>query len=199
MKPNLRACGLLAVFIVSAGRLAANPADPDANHQPPTQTAPDHGRAFREHAPEHLEIKVLKVQIAARSGLFHQGQSLIKIQATVTQVYRSGAGLQPGQTILIHYARKNSIGCGDIQPTVPAEGAVTAAFLRQQPDETIFAPAARQYSFAPPAAPHIELLHSRQKAAGNGATAADSAAQPPADEIQLRAEDAATEDPLPTR
>jgi hypothetical protein len=137
-------------------------------------------RAFQDYAPEYLEIQPVTVQVIAENDLFHQGRSIIKIQADILQVYRSGAGLKPGQKIQINYERKNSIGFGDVQPGIPAEGVATAAFLRSEKRKNCFVPAAQQYTFAPLTPEQMERINPRKKAAG---------ATPPASDIRLRIED----------
>ncbi|MDR2463149.1 MAG: hypothetical protein LBD30_05155 [Verrucomicrobiales bacterium] len=153
---------------------------------------PTTDRVFQDYAPEYLEIRAVSVQTAADTGWFNNGKSRVKIQAEVTQVYRSASGLRTGQKIQIDFDRKNSTGFGDTQPTVPAEGAVTTAFLRKA--GAIYLPAARQYTFAPLSQQQLNQLNPRRNPATSATT---SAPTPPADtDLQPHSEDG---EALPSR
>jgi hypothetical protein len=197
--------GLLALPTVSAVNfLSANPADTDINNEYNPKASLSGDRAFQDFAPEYLEIQPLKVQIITENNLFHQGKSIIKIQADVLQVYRSNSGLKSGQKIQINYERKNSAGFGDTQPTIPAEGVVTAAFLRKEKDQNNFVPAAQQYTFAPLTPEQMERINPRKKlvVSDSAPANAETPAAAPATDIQLRPEEsnkAPAEAPLPSK
>jgi hypothetical protein len=137
---------LCATFLMVISLVDQAKADTTPTKQPTFNLSPG-DRAYQDVSPEYIEIKVNKVEIKEEQGMFHSGQSLIKIQTDITQVYRTATGLKPGQPLQIIFQRKNSIGYGDIQPTIPSEGSYTVAFLRKDGDT--YVPAAQQYTFVP--------------------------------------------------
>ncbi|MDR1192516.1 MAG: hypothetical protein LBK60_12775 [Verrucomicrobiales bacterium] len=143
---------LLTILTVSVWNIAAaNPHydDTEFTYEDNPGVRPNGNRVYQDHAPEYLQLKILDVQSVKDESWFRQGQSHITVQAEIIQVQRSASGVRPGQRIDIHYQRKNSIGPGDPQPTVPIAGAITPAFLRKNKDTAWFIPAGRQYTFVP--------------------------------------------------
>ncbi|NJK92504.1 MAG: hypothetical protein HC904_12135 [Blastochloris sp.] len=88
-------------------------------------------RPYQDVAPEYLEIRVLRVD-QQRGGALNGSNSRVNIQAEVLQVFRSGSGLRPGNTINLSYIRKSEAGTGSLEPSIPKEGATVPAFLRKK-------------------------------------------------------------------
>jgi hypothetical protein len=134
---------LLALLLTSALTLQAEKAWDDGY------------RAYQDVAPEYLEIQITRVILKDGGSMFGTN-SRVELQATVSQVFRSSTGLQPGKTILINYTRKSQAGPLTLDPTLPQEGQTVPAFLRWKKNH--YEPAALHHSFEPLTSQQLSLL-----------------------------------------
>lgn len=109
---------------------------------------PDAYRDMQQAAPEALTVRVAEVDVSICWFWLCDGRD-VTVEAEVTAVQRSAAGLAPGAKITIRYRNVPLDGRSGPRPIrIVAEGERTPAWL-EKTDEGHFRAAARGASFSP--------------------------------------------------
>ena len=102
--------------------------------------------AMQAKAPEHLQIQVLRVDIAP--GKDGASQDIL-VMATVEKVERSESGIKPGDLVNIAYTLEERppgwVGPGQVP--ILAQGDTRVAYLKKLDKPETYAPAAGAMSF----------------------------------------------------